>query len=222
MCLLTSFQILLSLLIISLLVIYLLGKKWRNRRKQQVNYPSSSASEVITQLLSCACLIFIEEKLMKISWGGYNYIVLSHPEVAQEVLKNNTVINKDWIYNILHPWLGTGLFTSSNDKWRHRRKLLTPAFHFRILEDFQRIFNNHSNILVEKLKNKKQTEEFLIDELIRLCNLDIIGGILASSRNKCFVTLTIDYLIQEVLKNNTVINKDWIYNILHPWLGTVF
>ncbi|XP_023238241.1 cytochrome P450 4c3-like [Centruroides sculpturatus] len=112
---------------------------------------------------------------MKLSWGGYHYIILSHPDVAQEVLKNNTVINKDRIYNIFHPWLGTGLITSSNDKWRHRRKLLTPAFHFRILEDFQGIFNDHSNILIEKLKNKKQNEEFLIDELIRLCTLDIIA-----------------------------------------------
>ncbi|XP_023218032.1 cytochrome P450 4C1-like isoform X2 [Centruroides sculpturatus] len=129
----------------------------------------------IVQLLSCACLAFIKEKLMKLSWGGYHYIVLSHPDVAQEALKNNTVINKDWIYNILHPWLGTGLLTSSNDKWRHRRKLLTPAFHFRILENFQGIFNDHSNILVEKLKNKKRNEEFLIDELISLCTLDIIG-----------------------------------------------
>ncbi|XP_023218007.1 cytochrome P450 4C1-like [Centruroides sculpturatus] len=129
----------------------------------------------IIQLLNCACLGFIKEKLVKVSWGGYHYIILSHPEVAQEVLKNNTVINKDWIYNIIHPWLGTGLITSSNDKWRHRRKLLTPAFHFRILEDFQGIFNDHSNILVEKLKNKKRNEEFLIDGLISMCTLDIIG-----------------------------------------------
>ncbi|XP_023211901.1 cytochrome P450 4c21-like [Centruroides sculpturatus] len=218
---LSTFQILLSFLIISFIVIYSLGKKWRNRRKQQENNMSSSASgglymwkkksnnksrkeipkattlpyfwnlifcpvkaqdyrklcgTFIIQVLSCFCLGFIEEKLMKISWGGYHYIVLSHPEVAQEVLKNYTVINKDRIYNILHPWLGTGLLTSSNDKWRHRRKLLTPAFHFRILEDFQGIFNDHSNILVKKLKNKKQNEEFLIDELIRLCTLDIIAG----------------------------------------------
>ncbi|XP_023239645.1 cytochrome P450 4C1-like [Centruroides sculpturatus] len=129
----------------------------------------------IIQLLSCACMGFIEEKLMKFSSGGYHYILLSHPEVAQEVLKSYTVINKDWLYNILHPWLGTGLLTSSNDKWRHRRKLLTPAFHFRILEDFQGIFNDQSNILIQKLKKKKENEEFLIDELIRLCTLDIIG-----------------------------------------------
>ncbi|XP_023243857.1 cytochrome P450 4c3-like [Centruroides sculpturatus] len=131
----------------------------------------------IIQILSSVRMAFSEEKVLKLSWGGSNYILLSHPEVAEEVLKSHTVINKDWIYNILHPWLGTGLLTSSNDKWRHRRKLLTPAFHFRILEDFQEIFNDYSTILIEKLKNKKENEEFLMDELISLCTLDIIGGL---------------------------------------------
>ncbi|XP_067120445.1 cytochrome P450 4C1-like [Centruroides vittatus] len=142
----------------------------------------------VIQLLSGLSMIFAEEKLVKCSWGGYNYIILSHPDVAQEVLKSYAVINKDWMYNIFHPWLGTGLLTSSNDKWRHRRKLLTPAFHFRILEDFQEIFNNHSNILIEKLKNKKQCEEFLMDNLINLCTLDIIGdsamGVQFNSQNR--------------------------------------
>ncbi|XP_023239646.1 cytochrome P450 4c3-like [Centruroides sculpturatus] len=129
---------------------------------------------LIIQILNGASIATLKKKLYKISWGGYHYIALSHPEVAQEVLKSYTVINKDWIYNILHPWLGTGLLTSSNDKWRNRRKLLTPAFHFRILEDFQGIFNDQSNILIEKLKEKQENKEFLMDELITLCTLDVI------------------------------------------------
>ncbi|XP_023210867.1 cytochrome P450 4c3-like isoform X2 [Centruroides sculpturatus] len=179
-----------------ILVSFLYLWKERNRNKSRNELPTSSSfcalwnlifcpvkvqdyrklcGCFIIQVLNSACIVYLKERLIKVSWGGYHYIVLSHPEVVQEVLKSYTVINKDWLYNILHSWLGTGLLTSSNDKWRHRRKLLTPAFHFRILEDFQGIFNDQSNILIEKLKKKEENEEFLMDELITLCTLDVIG-----------------------------------------------
>ncbi|XP_067134662.1 cytochrome P450 4C1-like [Centruroides vittatus] len=179
---------------IFLSIVYIWKKKSRNKSANEIPQLSSWAyvwnlifcpvkaqdfrklcGKFIIQLLGAVCIATLKEKVAKVSWGGYQYFVLCHPESAQEVLKSYTVINKDWIYNILHPWLGTGLLTSSNDKWRNRRKLLTPAFHFRILEDFQGIFNDQSNMLIEKLKKKEENEEFLIDELITVCTLDIIG-----------------------------------------------
>lgn len=129
----------------------------------------------LIQVLNGACFLTIKEKMGKASWGGHNYFVFFHPDTAQEVLKSSTVINKDWVYNVLHSWLGTGLITSSDNKWRNRRKLLTPAFHFRILENFQDIFNEQSNILIKKIKEKKENEIFDISEIIPLCTLDIIG-----------------------------------------------
>lgn len=129
----------------------------------------------IIQILNGACIVTIKEKMAVVTWGGHKYFLIFHPDVAQEILKSTTVINKDWLYNILHPWLGTGLLTSSDDKWRNRRKLLTPAFHFRILEDFQDIFNEQSNILISKLKEKKDNEIFDMVEVVSFCTLDIIG-----------------------------------------------
>lgn len=57
-----------------------------------------------------------------------------------------------------------------------RRKIITPAFHFSILEDFVSIFDKHSSILVEKLRKYEDQGDFDIFPLTALCTLDIICG----------------------------------------------
>ncbi|CAG7786278.1 unnamed protein product, partial [Allacma fusca] len=78
-------------------------------------------------------------------------------------------------YDMLKPWLGTGLLTSEGDKWFHRRKLLTPAFHFKILEDFIDVFNEQTNVLVHILRDEfGDGKPFNIFPFITRCTLDII------------------------------------------------
>lgn len=86
------------------------------------------------------------------------------------------LITKSSEYDYLMPWLSTGLLTSSGQKWISRRKILTPAFHFKILEDFVEIFDRQSSILVQKLKKFEGRGEFNIFPLTALCALDIICG----------------------------------------------
>jgi cytochrome P450 len=40
----------------------------------------------------------------------------------------------------------------AGDKWRPRRKLLTPAFHFKILDEFMPTFNEKSMASVAKME----------------------------------------------------------------------
>lgn len=73
--------------------------------------------------------------------------------------------------------MGTGLLTSSGKKWHHRRKILTPTFHFRILEDFQSVFLEHADTLVNCLSEKAETGiPFDIFPYVTRCALDIICG----------------------------------------------
>ena len=52
---------------------------------------------------------------------------------------------------MLLPWLGTGLLISTDKKWFDRRKVITPAFHFKILEQYFEIFLKYNEVLVDKI-----------------------------------------------------------------------
>lgn len=88
-------------------------------------------------------------------WSFNLYLVsIVSPEDIELVL-NNTIHNeKSHIYTFLHSWLGTGLLTSGGKKWQTRRKILTPAFHFSILQEFVNIFNRETENLVKVLEKE--------------------------------------------------------------------
>jgi len=61
------------------------------------------------------------------------------------------------------------------DKWHHRRKLLTPTFHYKILDNFVPIMDEQSRQLVINLKSKVNQNAEIRKELY-LSALDIICG----------------------------------------------
>ncbi|XP_043470023.1 uncharacterized protein LOC122503517 [Leptopilina heterotoma] len=96
-----------------------------------------------------------------------------HPDDVRLLLTNTTNIEKNLMYNFLQPWLGTGLLTSAGAKWQHRRKMLTPAFHFNILQDFTDIFVENAQKLVESLKSKEGVTKDIVP-LFKIHTLKII------------------------------------------------
>lgn len=67
-------------------------------------------------------------------------------------------------------------YISSGAKWHSHRKLITPTFHFRILDIFVEVFVEKSDILVKKLLSKTGEKDFDIYPFITHCALDIICG----------------------------------------------
>ncbi|GFG37475.1 hypothetical protein Cfor_01119, partial [Coptotermes formosanus] len=59
-------------------------------------------------------------------------------------------------------------------KWKGHRKLFTPAFHFKILEEFVAVFNSNDRILIQTLDKYVNGPGFDIRPYISLCTLDII------------------------------------------------
>lgn len=80
--------------------------------------------------------------IMKLWLGPRLHLFITKPEIAEYFLNSHTHLSKSNGYDLFKPWLGDGLLVSTGAKWRSRRKLITPTFHFKILEKFlQNSFN---------------------------------------------------------------------------------
>uniref|UniRef100_A0A9J2PWC6 Cytochrome P450 n=1 Tax=Ascaris lumbricoides TaxID=6252 RepID=A0A9J2PWC6_ASCLU len=69
-------------------------------------------------------------------------------EALKPMIESNTELVKGRDYDFFRPWLGDGLLTSSGNKWKSRRKMLTPAFHFKMLQEFVSVFDTESKVLL--------------------------------------------------------------------------
>lgn len=112
--------------------------------------------------------------LIKLWIGPNPILLLYHAETVEPILSTSKHMDKSFLYRFLHPWLGLGLLTSTGEKWRSRRKMITPSFHFAILSEFLEVMNEQSKILVEKLNSRAGTGSFNCFMDITLCALDII------------------------------------------------
>ncbi|GBM97371.1 Cytochrome P450 4V2 [Araneus ventricosus] len=134
---------------------------------------------------------------------GHTYVVLS----------SSTLIDKGKEYNLLAPWLGTGLLTSTGPKWRFRRKLLTPTFHFTILEDFIPVFHEQSRVLVSKLERLDREPWVDVVPLMTSCTLDIICQ---TAMGVCINAQGDDN--DDYVKAVHEIGNAFMYRVLRPWL----
>lgn len=94
------------------------------------------------------------------------------------ILTSNTLTQKSDVYGLLLPWLGEGLLTSNGEKWHQRRKMITPTFHFKILQEFYKTMNFNCHKFVDKMKKISNVGNTIIDiqNQVHFLTLDIICG----------------------------------------------
>jgi cytochrome P450 family 4 len=102
-------------------------------------------------------------------------VIVSHPKVAEGILSSQKLIDKGFDYDLMNEWLGNGLLMSTGKKWHQRRKILTPAFHFRILEKFVEIMEDQGKVFEDEL-SKLHGQEIDAFNLVNLYALDVICG----------------------------------------------
>ncbi|XP_070073765.1 probable cytochrome P450 4ac1 isoform X3 [Drosophila takahashii] len=86
-------------------------------------------------------------------------------EEAEEIFQSTKLITKNVVYELIRPFLGDGLLISTDQKWHSRRKALTPAFHFNVLQSFLAIFKEECNKLL-KVLDKNEDGELCLNQVI--------------------------------------------------------
>uniref|UniRef100_UPI002146ABCD cytochrome P450 4C1-like n=1 Tax=Vanessa atalanta TaxID=42275 RepID=UPI002146ABCD len=92
--------------------------------------------------------------LLKLKLFHVKIVILYNPEDVEVTLNSTKYNEKGNLPYFLRPWLKDGLFLSEGAKWHQRRKILTTAFHFNILQHFSTILVENSEKLVESLRSE--------------------------------------------------------------------
>ncbi|XP_061400079.1 probable cytochrome P450 4d14 [Musca vetustissima] len=102
-------------------------------------------------------------------------LLIRDAKYFEDIFKSQQLITKNNLYTSLRGWLGQGLLLSTGPKWFSRRKIITPTFHFKILEEFVEIFDQQSSVMVKNLM-KQADGKTVIHMFPKVCltALDII------------------------------------------------
>jgi len=121
------------------------------------------------------CAEFTKTGIFSLDFGFLRkLIVVTSADVAEKLLRSTKNITKSDVYDHAVPWLGTGLLIAGGAKWRTRRRLLTPSFHFKILQEFLITMNEQAVVMNDCLKKNVGKGSFDMFPYITHCALDII------------------------------------------------
>ena len=112
-------------------------------------------------------------------------VINYRPDSCKEVCLDPRFQNKSFNYSVFDSWLGTGLLTSGDGKWKERRRMITPTFHFNILSQFSSIMNNKCIDLVDRIdKMIGHNDSVEIDIFPLVCNMTL-DTISEAAMGKC-------------------------------------
>ncbi|GAB0089937.1 Cytochrome P450 [Sergentomyia squamirostris] len=149
---------------------------------------------------------------------GRVYLHIIKAEDMEKILNSSKHSKKSFMYSFLVPFLGEGLLISGGSKWSQRRRILTPAFHFNILQQFLKIFQEES-VKLSKMLQLKDREEGGIVNLPALTSRHTLDTICETAMG-----VKLDSLEEPDAYRNNIYNagKLLIDRILQPWLTNEF
>ncbi|KAH8416604.1 hypothetical protein KR222_010999 [Zaprionus bogoriensis] len=109
--------------------------------------------------------------------AGRMVMVTADAAVVDALLLSKQQLRKSVVYGALGGWLGDGLLLSRGERWHAMRKIITPSFHFGMLEQYVEVFDRQCSVLVAKLLPLAEDGAGPVNIYPHMClaALDIIG-----------------------------------------------
>ncbi|KAF8361711.1 hypothetical protein PRIPAC_88634 [Pristionchus pacificus] len=111
--------------------------------------------------------------LIKLWMLSDNEYTPTNGEMLKHIVDSSEEITKGANYGIIEKWLGQGVLISTGTRWHAKRKMLSPMFHFKMLESYIETMNRQAKICADLLEEKCGHEVDMY-RTVKLCALDII------------------------------------------------
>jgi len=106
--------------------------------------------------IGASCGVLRTRKPAMMWMGEIPCTAIFAPEDIEVLLGSSKEITKpDFVYKPVRNVFGDGLITLNDNTWQHHRKVLTPTFHFKILERYAEVFRKYAQEFVEELRDPK-------------------------------------------------------------------
>uniref|UniRef100_A0A182K4T0 Cytochrome P450 n=1 Tax=Anopheles christyi TaxID=43041 RepID=A0A182K4T0_9DIPT len=140
------------------------------------------------------------------------------PRVIEQVLQAKTVVKSNF-YRFLRPWLGMSSVVACGPHWHNRRKVINPAFHYKMLQGFLPTMDAQAAVLVEKLAVHVGGPDTDVYEPLRYFAMDIICETAMGVRLQCQSNPNLQFvkdseeLMELIYKRifNPLLSSDWLY-----------
>jgi len=161
-----------------------------------------------------------DEGMICVWMGPLPYVYLCQAETVEPILSSSKHVHKSLQYKFMALITGNGLLTISPEVWRFRRRLLTPAFHYKVLENFIGTMNEETGVLMKQIDKFADTaESFDISQYFNLCALDILVASTMGVRISSLEKSDTEY-VTTIHKVAETYNKMY-FNPIYYWTWTL-
>jgi cytochrome P450 len=118
--------------------------------------------------------------VVRLSTLPHPIYLLSHPDAAQHVLRDNASnYRKGLLFKPIAALQGEGLLTSEGEHWLRQRRLVQPAFHRRHLATFAEVMVDEAQAVVREWRHAGQTGSPVnVAERMHRLTFNVVGRVL--------------------------------------------